>query len=122
MDQQQLAMIEMYGPPPPMPPVKNNPGVGRPSGSSTDPVNIPVPGSPVLPPQAVPDSAAASYKPDIPPWPLPEKGRGKGRGRPKATEPTLEYYRNIARRNNIQGTSTLALEPLKKLLRAIQLI
>jgi len=48
MDAQQEAMIEMYGPPPPMPEVKNNPGVGRPPGSSTDPVNIPVPGSPVL--------------------------------------------------------------------------
>ena len=66
MDQQQLAMIEMYGPPPRMPEVKNNPGVGRPPGSSTDLVNIPVTGSPVLA-DVGPDNKA-------------EKGKGRGTG------------------------------------------
>ena len=65
MDQQQLAMLDMYGPPQPMPGIGNNPGLGRPPVSSTDPVNVPVPGSPILP-DSVPDHK-------------PEKGKGRGK-------------------------------------------
>ena len=97
----------MYGPPPPMPGIKNNPGVGRPPGSSTDGVHVPVPGSPVLP-QSVPDYAASGNEPDIPP--LNPRALAKPKGRPKATEPTLAYYRNIARQNNVQGASNLNME------------
>ena len=43
--QQQLVMRNMFGPSPPLP--VSNPGVGRPPGSSTDCVNVPVSVSPV---------------------------------------------------------------------------
>ena len=46
--QQQIVMRNMFGPPPPLP--VSDPGVGRPPGSSTDFVHVPVSGSPVRSP------------------------------------------------------------------------
>ena len=43
--QQQLVMSNMFGPPPPLP--VSNPGVGRPPGSPTDFIHVPVSVSPV---------------------------------------------------------------------------
>jgi len=111
----------MYGPPPRMPEVKNNPGVGRPPGSSNDPVNIPVSGSAVLA-EEVQVSEVSGNKPVIPPWPLNPRAVSKPKGRPRATEPTLVDCRNIARANNIQGTSHLNPKSMKDLLSALRLI
>ena len=80
MDQQKLATIDMYGPPPRMPEVKNKPGVGRPPGSSNDPVNFLVPGSPVLA-EAGPVSEASGNKPII----LNPRAVAKPKARPRAT-------------------------------------
>ena len=46
MEQQQLAMLDMYGPLPLVPGVGSNIGVGRPRGILSDGVNVPVSGSP----------------------------------------------------------------------------
>jgi len=139
---QQLAMLEWYGPPPPMLGVGSNTGVGRPRGLLTDGVHVPVSGSPFTgspisvnstpppisvsgssasgsPPISVPGSSV-SGSPHIPPWPLNTKTGVKPKGRPK-NKITLEHLQGIAEYNNIQGYKPLNRPDLEQLLKQLNL-
>jgi hypothetical protein len=113
--QQQLVMRNMFGPPPPLP--VSNPGVGRPPGSSTDFVHVPVSVSPVRAPSpgASPSSMQSS---SVRGSPISiSSGQGgpisvsSGTGSPKAWPPPPQQTGSRVRSKSRPGTRAETNDP-----------